>query len=89
MWVLISLIFIFIIALFSAYNADFVKISYLVGMARVRVALVIVLSALVGALVATLASLSRQLQLRREITQLKSKLGKGEAEISPEVKKEG
>ncbi len=73
---LVVLIFIFIVALFSVYNADFVLVSYIFGTARVRLALVIVISALVGALVVVISSFTSQVQMRRVIAEMKAKIEK-------------
>jgi uncharacterized integral membrane protein len=73
MSVVVALIFVLVIVLFSVYNAEPVKVSYLFGIARVSLALVIVLSALFGAVGAAIASLGPQRKLRRETADLRLK----------------
>lgn len=73
MSVVVALIFVLVIVVFSVYNAEPVKVSYLFGTARVSLALVIVLSALFGAVGAAIAGLGPQRKLRRETADLRSK----------------
>lgn len=81
---IVALAFILIVALLSAYNADYVSVSYIFGTARVRLALVIVLSVLVGALIVAIASSARQIQMKREVSKMKAELSERGSSVSRE-----
>lgn len=86
MSVVLGLIFVLVIVLFSVYNAELIKVSYIFGTAKVSLALVIVISALFGAIGAAVAGFGPQRRLRKEIADLRSKLASEKEE--PQLRKE-
>ncbi len=94
---ILSLAFAVIIALFAIANAGSVKVNFIVAVYEVSQAIVILVSAIAGALVATLLSLVKRVQQNykinnqsKKITELehdKEALSKKYAELEAHVKK--
>lgn len=90
MWgLLVALIFILIIALFSVQNAQLVTFSYIFGKIRLPLALIIVCSALIGAILSTFASVARRYQLLKDITEHKLRIKELEEQIERSQKELG
>lgn len=79
----ISLIFAILVALFAIQNAGSVEINFLFARFTISQALVILISAIVGAIVVLLISLVNQIHKNKEIKDLKK-----EVEILKEENKE-
>lgn len=81
-WTLIlGLIFAMIIALFAIVNIDDVPVDYIFGQAYWPLILVILGSALIGAMISVSFSLVRIFSLQREAKQLRKTLELKEAEL--------
>lgn len=63
-----------IVVIFSLANADVVDFKYIVGRSEVSLALVIIVSALIGAIAGVVASLSSQLRLKQQLVEKEQKL---------------
>ncbi|SER84878.1 lipopolysaccharide assembly LapA domain-containing protein [Psychrobacillus sp. OK032] len=79
---LFGLLFAVIIALFAVYNVDSVPVNYVLGTADWPLILVILGSALLGALLSGAVAIYRSFILSRKVKHLEKELGKKEASIS-------
>lgn len=80
MW--LALILMLVIVLFSVQNAQFVIFSYLLGSVRLPLALIIICSAIIGALPATLVGVGRRYKLLRELANQRNRIKELEEELS-------
>ncbi|WP_144511183.1 lipopolysaccharide assembly LapA domain-containing protein [Bacillus sp. FJAT-22090] len=78
---LFGLIFAVIIALFAVYNVDAVPVNYVFGTAEWPLILVILGSALLGALLSGTVAIYRSFVLSRKVKHLEKDLEKKEASI--------
>lgn len=79
---LFGLLFAVIIALFAVYNVDSVPVNYVFGTAEWPLILVILGSALLGALLSGTVAIYRSFVLARKVKHLEKELEKKEASIS-------
>jgi putative membrane protein len=79
---LFGLLFAVIIALFAVYNVDAVPVNYVFGTANWPLILVILGSALLGALLSGTVAIYRSFILSRKVKHLEKELEKKEAAIS-------
>lgn len=79
---LFGLIFAVIIALFAVYNVDAVPVNYVFGTAEWPLILVILGSALLGALLSGTVAIYRSFILSRKVKQLEKELNKKEVSIN-------
>lgn len=79
---LFGLLFAIIIALFAVYNVDTVPVNYVFGTAQWPLILVILGSALLGALLSGTVAIYRSFILSRKVKHLEKELEKKEASIS-------
>lgn len=79
MW--LALILMLVIVLFSVQNAQFVIFSYLLGSVRLPLALIIICSAIIGALPATLVGVGRRYKLLRELANQRNRIKELEEEL--------
>lgn len=70
-----------IVVLFSIQNAQSVTFSFLIGKINIPLALIIISSAIIGALLATFAGIARRYQLLKEIGKQKSQIQDLEKQI--------
>jgi len=77
----LALILMLVIVLFSVQNAQFVVFSYLLGSVRLPLALIIICSAIIGALPATLAGVGRRYELLRELANQRNRIKELEEEV--------
>lgn len=86
-WALIlGLIFAIIIALFAMVNIEDVPVNYMFGEAYWPLILVILGSALIGAIISASFSLVRIFSLQREAKQLRKQLDQKEPELQQELR---
>ena len=78
---LFGLLFAIIIALFAIYNVDNVPFNYVVGTAQWPLILIILGSALLGALLSGSVAIYRSFVLSRKVKHLEKELVKNEATI--------
>lgn len=79
---LFGLLFAVIIALFAVYNVDSVPVNYVFGTAEWPLILVILGSALLGALLSGTVAIYRSFILSRKVKHLEKELEKKDASIS-------
>ncbi|MDI2588218.1 lipopolysaccharide assembly protein LapA domain-containing protein [Psychrobacillus sp. NEAU-3TGS] len=79
---LFGLIFAVVIALFAVYNVDAVPVNYVFGTADWPLILVILGSALLGALLSGTVAIYRSFMLSRKVKHLEKELEKKEASIN-------
>ncbi|MFJ7971222.1 lipopolysaccharide assembly LapA domain-containing protein [Psychrobacillus sp. NPDC096389] len=79
---LFGLLFAVIIALFAVYNVDSVPVNYVFGTAEWPLILVILGSALLGALLSGTVAIYRSFVLSRKVKHLEKELEKKEASIN-------
>lgn len=79
---LFGLLFAVIIALFAVYNVDSVPVNYVFGTAEWPLILVILGSALLGALLSGTVAIYRSFVLSRRVKHLEKELEKKEASIN-------
>ena len=65
----VTLIVLVVVVLFSLSNAATVNFNYIFGSVEISLALIIILSALLGVILSALAGLSREIRLRRLINE--------------------
>lgn len=83
MWVLVTLLFLMVIVvIFSLQNAQPVEFSFLFGRSELSLALIITLSALIGAIAGIVAALSQHLTMRRRLAEAEGKTRKLKAEVA-------
>lgn len=90
---ILTLVLMVVVVIFSLANATAVPFSYLFGKKEISLALIIILSALTGAIAGVVASLSSQIQLRRKLQERERFIRdlqrqKGELAEEMEVKEE-
>ena len=78
---LLGLLFAIIIAIFAVYNVDAVPVNYVFDTAEWPLILVILGSALLGALISGMIAMYRSFVLARKVKQLEKELKKKEASI--------
>ncbi|WP_313891743.1 lipopolysaccharide assembly protein LapA domain-containing protein [Psychrobacillus sp.] len=78
---LFGLLFAVIIALFAVYNVDAVPVNYVFGTAELPLILVILGSALLGALLSGTVAIYRSFVLSRKVKHLEKELQKKETSI--------
>ncbi len=77
----VTLIVLIVVVLFSLTNAATVEINYLFGSSKISLALVIILSALLGAIFSALAGLGKQLRFRRSVNEKDRKIRELESRL--------
>lgn len=78
---LLGLLFAIIIAIFAVYNVEAVPVNYVFGTAEWPLILVILGSALLGALISGMIAMYRSFVLARKVKQLEKELKKKDASI--------
>ncbi len=85
----VTLIVLVVVVLFSLSNAAAVRFNFIIGSTEISLALVIILSALLGAILSAFAGLGRQVKLRRlinekerNIRELENRLEESDKKIS-------
>lgn len=82
-WLLIiSLLFAILIAVFAVNNVEAVPVNYVFGESQWPLILVILLSALAGALISGSFALFRSYKLSRQVKSLKKEMAKKESQIA-------
>jgi len=77
----VTLIVLVVVVLFSLLNAAIVNFNYIFGSTEISLALVIILSALLGVILSALAGLGRQLKLRSLVIELERKVRELEGKL--------
>ncbi len=89
---ILTLALMVVVVLFSLANAAVVPFHYFIGMeAKVSLALIMIISALVGAIAGVVASLGSQLRLRQKIHEQEQQLrelGRDKAALADDLKTE-
>ncbi|AQQ52913.1 LapA family protein [Planococcus lenghuensis] len=81
-FLIISLLFAIIIAVFAVNNVDAVPVNYVFGEAQWPLILIILLSAFAGALISGSFALFRSYRLSREVKSLKKEMAEKESKIA-------
>ncbi len=63
-----------VVVIFSLANADVVDFNYIIGSSKVSLALVIIVSALLGSIAGVVASLSSLLRLKQQLAEKEQQL---------------
>ncbi|WP_027963534.1 LapA family protein [Halalkalibacillus halophilus] len=82
-WIILTLVFAVIIAVFAVINVEAVQVDFLFTETDAPLILVILFSALLGALLVTAFSISKFYQMKREIKVLSGKETKDESATEP------
>lgn len=78
---ILTLILMVLVVIFSLANAAAVPFNYLIGKKDVSLSLIIIISALIGAIAAVIAGLSNQLKLSRELEEKNQQIRQGQRRI--------
>lgn len=83
MWVLVTLLVLMVlVVIFSLQNAQLVEFSFLIGQSQLSLALIIALSALIGAIAGVVAALGQHMALRRRLAEAEEKVRRLRTELA-------